>query len=168
MAKTCGTYVTWRHCQCPEDASFGIFQYLTRFTTLAVIQKILVAAADGICEGKPFAEIKTDMVQTALTQLPASHNASLQRMSNNFAKCLESFKSSEQHLVQKLRGPLTKLLDGPFKKLKTVAENEKKSGKSCEDARPAILMAGCKLINYMLILDVFKVCKKKMTGDEWK
>ncbi|KAL6743793.1 hypothetical protein Aduo_016792 [Ancylostoma duodenale] len=146
----------------------GIFQLVTRFTGPPVIQKILLIVVDDICAGKTPAQIKEDLIMSAPTQLPPSQTASLLGMKNDLAKCLKPLGSSEQQLIDKFGGPLIELLNGPYKQLKTVAENEKKSGKTCKDARAAILKAGCKMVKPEMIASIFKVCKTKMSADEWR
>ncbi|EYB96808.1 hypothetical protein Y032_0147g2620 [Ancylostoma ceylanicum] len=165
---SCGAPATWRNCQCPEDMAQGIFQLVTRFMGPPVIEKILLIAVDDICAGKTPSQIKTDLIMSAPTQLPTSQTVSLLGMRNDLGKCLKPFGSSEQQLIDKLSGPLIELLNGPYKELKAVAESEKKSGKSCKDARAAILKAGCKMVRTEMIVSLFKVCKTKMSADEWR
>ncbi|RCN41053.1 hypothetical protein ANCCAN_12998 [Ancylostoma caninum] len=165
---SCSTPATWGNCQCPEDMAQGIYQLVTRFTGPAIIEKILLIVVDDICAGKTPAQIKTDLIMSAPTELPPSQTASLLGMRNDLGECLKPLGSSEQQLIDKVGGPLIEFLNGPYNQLKGVAESEKKSGKTCTDARAAILKAGCKMVKPEMIANIFKLCKAKISPDEWR
>ncbi|RCN36939.1 hypothetical protein ANCCAN_17180 [Ancylostoma caninum] len=77
-------------------------------------------------------------------------------------QCPEDMAQGIYQLVTRFTGPAI------IEKLKAVAESEKKSGKTCTDARAAILKAGCKMVKPEMIANIFKLCKAKISVDEWR